>query len=79
MKDKIEMIIRKYLMDSNCVLDDKTRIIDDLGFDSITLIAFITDLEESFDITFSAEELDYENCNVYSNIVKMVNEKILSE
>jgi len=55
----------------NVNITDETELIRDLGFDSITIIQLILDVEESFNIEFD-DEAEYEDISVIKNLKKYI-------
>ena len=76
----IEAIIYKTLeMDpvrDRIEIDANTRLIEDLGFESILLIQLVMNIEDHFDIVFEAEKLLAENLNVVGKLTIQVEEMI---
>ncbi|HEX8091262.1 MAG TPA: acyl carrier protein [Blastocatellia bacterium] len=70
------MVGRNLVADENLTLTGSTRLIDELGLDSITMLELITAVEEEFDITIDFEELDIDVLNVASSFASLINDKI---
>lgn len=58
---------------------DNTRLIDELGLDSVAMLELITCIEERFDITISFEECDFETLNVAGCLATLVQGKLLKD
>ena len=56
-----EIIMRHMRVRKN--LNDDMRLIEDLGFDSLSRMSLIVDLETSYDISFDDAELLFDNFN----------------
>lgn len=54
----------------------ETRLISDLGFDSVSMLELVTAIEEAFDITIDFEDLDIEVLNVAGLLASLVAGKI---
>ena len=78
MKDNIRSVVRQTMPNKELVINDDTDLIDDLGFDSIAMIALISGLEEKCGISFDDDELDlrnFKNITSISNTVRKCYEK----
>jgi acyl carrier protein len=53
-----------------------TRLIDELGFDSVSMLELLTAIEDKFDITIDFEELDVEVLNVAGSLASLVTRKV---
>ena len=78
---KIDELIVK---NSSCnirpeILNDTTNLIEDLNFDSISIMALIVDIECEFDLEFEDEVLLINNISSYLWIVKYITERILQK
>ena len=62
--------------DDSHVLTGDSRLIDELGLDSISMLELVTAIEEEFDITIDFEELDIEVLNVASSFAALIGRKI---
>ena len=60
-----EIILSLYTGDDYSVLNDQIDLINDLSFDSITLIQLVVMLEDKFNITFSDEVFSMEYLRSY--------------
>lgn len=56
-------------------INDETDIIDDLGFNSITIIKLIIELEVLFGISFDNDYIDIEEISKIKQLVNYVCEK----
>jgi len=52
-----------------------TRLIDELGFDSVSMLELVTAIEDRFDITIDFEDLDIEVLNVAGLLAALVARK----
>jgi acyl carrier protein len=69
------MIRHNIISDDALVLTGNSRLIDELGLDSISMLELITAIEEEFDITIDFEELDIELLNVASSFAALIDRK----
>ena len=58
------------------VLTSNSRLIDELGLDSISMLELVTAIEEEFDITIDFEELDIEVLNLASSFASLIGRKV---
>lgn len=58
-------ILRKIKEDktSELVIEKETNILDEVGLDSLEMINFILELEETFDIDIDFDDFDYDYLN----------------
>jgi acyl carrier protein len=70
------MIRHNIVNDDALVLTGESRLIDELGLDSISMLELVTAIEEEFDITIDFEELDIEVLNVASSFAALIGRKI---
>ena len=70
------MIGHNIVSDDALVLTGDSRLIDELGLDSISMLELVTAIEEEFDITIDFEELDIEVLNVASSFAALIGRKI---
>ena len=70
------MIGHNIVNDDSLVLTGDSRLIDELGLDSISMLELVTAIEEEFDITIDFEELDIEVLNVASSFAALIGRKI---
>ncbi len=70
--EKLHLIVQRFLKENNKIsMEDK--LVDDLGFDSIDIADLVVDIEDTFEIHFSDEEL---NKLVFVNdIVNLIEKK----
>lgn len=45
---------------------------DDMGFDSISVVSLLLELEEQFDIAFDESEMDPSELNTVNDLIKLV-------
>ena len=57
-------------------LTSSTRLIDDVGLDSVGMLDLITAVEKQFDITISLEDLEIESLNEAGAFVSLVGRKL---
>ena len=50
----------------------ETKLIDDLGYDSLEMMQLIVDIENYFGIEFAASDMYLDNLNVYGNLLKYI-------
>jgi len=53
-----------------------TRLIEDLGFESILLIQLVINIEEHFNVLFKAEKLLAENLNLFGSLADQVRQLV---
>ena len=53
-----------------------TKLIDELGLDSVSMLELITAIEEEFDITINFEEFDIEVLNVAGLLATLIESKL---
>lgn len=56
-------------------ISSETDLIKDLGFDSITIIQLILDIEETFDIEIN-DEIEYEELVLVGKLEKLIIDKL---
>lgn len=78
-RKEIKYWIIKKLQDDLQIKEDISELLylGTLGLDSLKIIFLIVELEASFNITFSDEELLYENFSSLDNIVERISGKLL--
>jgi len=54
---------------------DQSNLIDDLAFDSITIIELILELEEVFQIEIEDAEVEYETLIIYEKLYNFISSK----
>lgn len=73
----IHSIIKNEMMLSeNTVIDNSMDLIDDLGADSIMLISIIVEIETTFKIAFSDNELTISNIRNIGRLINRIEELI---
>ena len=60
-------------------MNDDTDLVTDLGYDSVTTIAVISELENEFGIEFEVEELISDTISKYGSLCNVVLEKLESK
>lgn len=73
LKENTVMIIE----DEN--VKEDTDLIEELGFDSLSIIRFITDVEREFNIEFDFEELISEVIGKYGTLLEVIEKKLNKE
>jgi acyl carrier protein len=76
--------LKKLIIENTYVLSDKdfteySDLITDFGYDSLSIIRLIADIERTFNIEFEINELVSEIISKYGNLKKIVAEKIGAE
>jgi acyl carrier protein len=61
------------------VLAPETRLIDEMGLDSVSMLELITAIEEKFDITINFEEFDVEVLNVAGSLAQLIENKLRAQ
>lgn len=79
--ERLTRVILDNMNDKNIdyIIDEKTDLIYDLGFDSIMIIKLIVDIEDEFQIEIDDDMLEFENITKYKylqeSIIKIIKEK----
>lgn len=60
-KCDLESLVRELMVDKSVPLSDDANMIEDLGFDSMSLFALVTEVESRFDVKIRQEDLVYES------------------
>lgn len=79
LKKIIKDIIRFDILDDNVekMLDDsECDLMDDLGFDSLLMVQLIVEVENTFKLEFSLEDLDINILSKYTNLKNYIIKKI---
>ena len=75
-----EIILQNTVMSAVCSeMNDDTDLVTDLGYDSVTTIAVISELENEFGIEFEVEELISDTISKYGSLCNVVLEKLESK
>lgn len=53
-------------------INDDTNLLTDYGFDSIMLVELVSEIEDSFDIMFSDEDMDIEKLYSFSGLIDCI-------
>jgi len=53
-------------------IHNQTDLITDLGFDSISIIQLIVEIEDSFNIVFSDNDMDIEKLGSYGQLLQLI-------
>lgn len=64
---------------SSKAVKDDTDLITELGFDSLTIVQLVSDIESKFNIDFDVEELVSEVIEKFGTLLDKVMEKITEE
>ena len=56
-----------------------TNLLTDYGFDSIMLVELISEIEDSFDIMFSDEDMDIEKLYSFGGLIKCIIKNLQNE
>ncbi|GKX68380.1 acyl carrier protein [Inconstantimicrobium mannanitabidum] len=72
MREILKTIIDKYSKNPNYIFSDELNLIDDLNLDSLALISIVTEIEETFNIVFDAEDLDWSMFTNINNIEQLI-------
>lgn len=75
MYDKVVEIIAQQLHIDDDIIDENTKIMDDLGADSLDIVEMLMAMEESFGITVPDE--DIENLITVSDVVEYIEENMI--
>lgn len=67
-----EIVLSLYTGDDYSILNDNIDLVDDLNFDSITLIQLIVTIEDEFNITFPDEIFSMEYLRSYRYLKKYI-------
>jgi acyl carrier protein len=60
-RKKTVQIIQDLSNEDTLHISDETRLVEDLGFDSLSMITFIIELEHEFDVEIPTQEMKMEN------------------
>ncbi len=71
----LEGIVLSHHNTKDVELKEDMNLIEDLGYDSVSVMGVIGAIEERFDIEFEFEDLN-EDFLVYGNLLKIVNSKL---
>ena len=79
-KEEVIMIITELSRDKNLNLKIKDRVtahdkLNDLGFDSISFIKLVIEMENRFGIEFDDKMLDYTRYNTVAELIELVENK----
>lgn len=58
---------------------EQTNLIDDLGFDSITIVLLIVEIETKFRIVFEDENLELDVLSSVNKLLNIINQKTSKE
>lgn len=72
-KTKIEKIIEKFNF-TNARITQETNLYLDLGFDSLALVVFLTEIEKALNINIDIFEM--EECLIIKNLLKICENKV---
>lgn len=53
-------------------INNDTNLLTDYGFDSIMLVELVSEIEDSFDIMFSDEDMDIEKLYSFSGLIDCI-------
>lgn len=53
-------------------INDDTNLLTDYGFDSIMLVELVSEIEDSFDIMFSDEDMDIEKLYSFNGLIDCI-------
>lgn len=53
-------------------INDDTNLLTDYGFDSIMLVELVSEIEDSFDIMFSDEDMDIEKLYSFRGLINCI-------
>ena len=70
MREKVLEVLKAIRGDVD--FENETKLIDDDILDSFDIISIVSDLNDTFDIDITADELEPENFNTLSAIVALV-------
>ncbi len=76
-REVLEQLIRKNASNiemSDCTIEGKTKLIEDLEYDSVDLVQLILDIESTFEVNFDMELLVGDKVNVVSELEKIIME-----
>lgn len=73
-KDIIKKIANKEINVGDISIE--TVLSEDLGFDSVMLIELVVGLENEFSIEIDDDDLEIDNLDKYSNLIKMIIDKV---
>lgn len=78
--DKIEEVVKRLTIEIAMIEDiniqPETDFIDELAFDSIKFVVLLSAIEDELDITFDAEEMQYEKIKKFNNLIEVIHQII---
>lgn len=75
-KEKVTEIIIKIKGDESVIINDSTRMINDLNFDSLMFVELVVAIEESFHFVFDDDYLKSNKIDKVKDLVQYVEEKV---
>lgn len=79
-QDKIIELVKAFSMRGDYAdINNETSLVQDLDFDSISIVQLLIEFETTFDIVIPDEELQIENFEMVGNLVELVNRCIAGE
>ncbi|WP_303789189.1 acyl carrier protein [Ruminococcus flavefaciens] len=81
-KKLIDEKLRKILKDNTLMalcdenVKESSDLVEDLGLDSLTLVSFISDVEDELDIEFELDELSTDIIGKYGSLLELAENKI---
>ncbi len=73
---ELERIVLSHHDNKEIKVEDDTNLIDDLGYDSVSVMCVIGEIEEHYGFEFEFEDLNKEDFLVYGTLVNIVSNKI---
>lgn len=77
-QDKIIELVKAFSMRGDYAdINRETLLVQDLDFDSISIVQLLIEFETTFDIVIPDEELQIENFEMVGNLIDLVNRCIV--
>lgn len=76
MKEKVQEYINKIALEKGIKVESETDLFAENILDSMEIILLLSYLQDEFQIEFSPEDLQYENYQTISSIVKWLDEVV---
>lgn len=80
LEEKIERIVKMFALKRNCVNDiTKVNLVDDLGYDSFSLVQLAVAIEDEFNITFETQDFDFQNIVHIDYLFELVKKLVIEK
>lgn len=75
-KERLKSVIYKVMDSDNRLINDNTNLIDDLNFDSLSMVSLIVEIESEFNIVLDDEDLELELLSNMNTLTHLISEKL---